>query len=37
MILVVVPASLLLQRISRPLFAKRLRSLQAYYESPSGR
>jgi hypothetical protein len=37
MILAVVPTSLLLQRITRPLFAKRLRSLQAYYELPSGR
>ncbi len=37
MILTVVPTSLLVQRITRPLFAKRLRSLQAYYELPSGR
>jgi hypothetical protein len=37
MILAVVPTSLLVQRITRPLFAKRLRTLQAYYESPSGR
>jgi len=37
MILTVVPASLLVQRITRPLFAARLRSLQAYYELPSGR
>jgi hypothetical protein len=37
MILAVVPTSLLVQRITRPLFAKRLRSLQAYYEQPSGR
>ncbi len=37
MILAVVPTSLLVQRITRPLFAKRLRSLQAYYELPSGR
>ncbi|HTF13057.1 MAG TPA: dialkylresorcinol condensing enzyme [Burkholderiales bacterium] len=37
MILSVVPASLLVQRITRPLFAARLRSLQAYYELPSGR
>jgi hypothetical protein len=36
MILAVVPTSLLVQRITRPLFAKRLRSLQAYYELPSG-
>jgi hypothetical protein len=37
MILAVVPTSLLVQRITRPLFARRLRSLQAYYELPSGR
>jgi hypothetical protein len=37
MILTVVPTSLLVQRITRPLFAARLRSLQAYYELPSGR
>src|ERR1700704_4942492 len=37
MILAVVPTSLLVQKITRPLFAKRLRSLQAYYELPSGR
>jgi hypothetical protein len=37
MILAVVPTSLLVQRITRPLFAKRLRSLQGYYELPSGR
>jgi hypothetical protein len=37
MILTVVPMSLLLQRITRPLLAARLRSLQAYYELPSGR
>jgi hypothetical protein len=37
MILTVVPTSLLLQRITRPLLAARLRSLQAYYELPSGR
>ena len=37
MIIVVVPLSLLLQELARPLFAKRLRSLQAYYELPSGR
>src|SRR5216684_506899 len=36
MILTVVPASLLVQRITRPLLAARLRSLQAYYELPSG-
>lgn len=37
MILTVVPTSLLVQRITRRLFAARLRSLQAYYELPSGR
>ncbi len=37
MILLVVPASLLLQRLTRPLLARRLQSLQAYYELPSGR
>jgi len=37
MIIVVVPLSLLLQELARPLFARRLRSLQAYYELPSGR
>jgi len=37
MILAVVPTSLLVQRVTRPLFAARLRSLQAYYELPSGR
>jgi len=37
MILTVVPTSLLVQRITRPLFAARLRSLQTYYELPSGR
>ena len=37
MILTIVPTSLLVQRITRPLFAARLRSLQAYYELPSGR
>lgn len=36
MIIVVVPPSLLLQRLARPLFAKRLQSLQTYYELPSG-
>jgi hypothetical protein len=36
MILAVVPASLLLQRLARPLLARRLQSLQAYYELPSG-
>jgi hypothetical protein len=37
MIIVVVPLSLLLQGLARPLFARRLRSLQTYYELPSGR
>ena len=37
MILTVVPMSLLLQWVTRPLLARRLRSLQAYYELPSGR
>ena len=37
MILTVVPTSLLVQRITRPLLAARLRSLQTYYELPSGR
>jgi hypothetical protein len=37
MILTVVPTSLLLQRVTRPLLARRMRSLQAYYELPSGR
>jgi len=37
MILTLVPTSLLLQRVTRPLLARRLRSLQAYYELPSGR
>ena len=37
MILTVVPTSLLLQWLTRPLLARRLRSLQAYYELPSGR
>jgi hypothetical protein len=37
MILTVVPTSLLVQWITRPLLAARLRSLQAYYELPSGR
>ena len=36
MIIVVVPPSLLLQRLARPLFAKRLQSLRTYYEHPSG-
>jgi hypothetical protein len=37
MILTVVPTSLLVQRITRPLLAARLRALQSYYELPSGR
>lgn len=37
MILVVVPPSLVLQRLLRPLLARRLRSQQAYFELPSGR
>ena len=37
MILVVVPPSLFLQWLLRPLLARRLSVLQAYYESPSGR
>jgi len=37
MILAVVPASLLLQRLMRPVFARRLQALQAYFEQPSGR
>ena len=36
MIIVVVPPSLLLQRLARSLFAKRLQSLRTYYELPSG-
>ncbi|HEY6241480.1 MAG TPA: dialkylresorcinol condensing enzyme [Burkholderiales bacterium] len=36
MIVAVVPLSLLLQRLARPLFARRLQSLQTYYELPSG-
>lgn len=36
MILAVVPASLLLQRLLRPLFARRLRSQKSYFELPSG-
>jgi uncharacterized membrane protein len=36
MILTIVPTSLVLQRLTRPLLARRLRSLQAYYELPSG-
>jgi hypothetical protein len=37
MIATVVPASLLLQRLMRPLLARRLESQQAYFELPSGR
>lgn len=36
MILVLVPPSLLLQRVLRPLFARRLESAKAYFEQPSG-
>lgn len=36
MILVLVPPSLLLQRLLRPLFARRLESAKAYFELPSG-
>jgi hypothetical protein len=36
MILVVVPPSLLLQRLLRPFLARRLRLAQAYFEAPSG-
>lgn len=36
MILVLVPPSLLLQRLLRPLFARRLQSAKAYFEQPSG-
>ena len=36
MILAVVPASLLLQRLLRPLLAQRLQSQKAYFELPSG-
>lgn len=37
MIVTIVPASLLLQRLLRPLFADRLELQRAYYELPSGR
>jgi hypothetical protein len=37
MILTVVPASLLAQRLLRPLLARRLESRRAYFELPSGR
>jgi hypothetical protein len=36
MILTVVPASLLLQRLAAPLLARRLAALKQYYEQPSG-
>jgi len=36
MILVVVPPSLLVQRLLRPLFARRLESAKTYFELPSG-
>jgi hypothetical protein len=36
MILAIVPASLLLQRLLRPLLARRLESQKAYFELPSG-
>ena len=36
MILALVPPSLLLQRLLRPLFARRLESAKAYFELPSG-
>ena len=37
MILAVVPVSLLLQRLLRPLLARRLESQKTYFEAPSGR
>ena len=37
MIITVVPASLLLQRLMRPLLVRRLESQRAYFELPSGR
>jgi hypothetical protein len=37
MIVTIVPASLLLQRLMRPLLAGRLELRRAYYELPSGR
>ncbi len=37
MILTIVPASLLAQRLLRPLLARRLESRRAYFELPSGR
>jgi hypothetical protein len=36
MILVVVPPSLILQRLLRPLLARKLQSAKAYFELPSG-
>lgn len=36
MILVVVPPSLVLQRLLRPLLARKLQSAKAYFEAPSG-
>jgi len=36
MILVVVPPSLILQRLLRPLLARKLQSAKAYFEAPSG-
>jgi hypothetical protein len=37
MIISIVPASLLLQRLFRPLLAERLELQRAHYELPSGR
>jgi hypothetical protein len=37
MVLVIVPPSLLVQRLLRPLLARRLESQKAYFELPSGR
>jgi hypothetical protein len=37
MVLVIVPPSLLVQRLLRPLLARRLESQRAYFELPSGR
>jgi len=36
MILIVVPPSLLVQRLLRPLFARRLQTAKSYFELPSG-
>jgi hypothetical protein len=36
-ILTLVPASLIVQRLLRPLFSRRLESQRAYFELPSGR